>query len=177
MNHFKASFLQEAGLFFAFLGDMYSNEEKPVVALIQSNPDVAYEIRAALENLGFQVVSYTPRDFLRRHQAELVSLIQSSHADAIVYDITTPYFENWETFQDVREQCHMTGSPYLITTVDKNLLQNVTSEAPYFEIRGKQFDHSLFTDVFRKIWEFRGQVGLKRGSLLGMDDLPKQNVS
>jgi CheY-like chemotaxis protein len=151
--------------------------KKPVVALIQSNPDVAHEISAALENQGFLVATYVPGDFLLRHKRELIEFLRFNHAEALIYDIATPYFENWEAFEEIRSESGLQDQPYLLTTIDKNLLQNVTSVAPYFEIRGSQFDRNLFSTTFKKIWDAHGHVGLKRRSFFGLGELPKENVS
>jgi len=121
---------------------------KPLVALIQSNPGVAEEIEHILENHGFRTVTYVPHDFFQRHEKDVVALLESHKPDAVIYDIVTPYAENWKVFKKIQSQFH--GKSYLITTVDKNLLENYTSEPIYFQIRGRNFNSSLFYEAFRK---------------------------
>ena len=110
------------------------NERPPVVALINSTPDVIDMLRIAFEQAGFVAVS-TFTYLIRDGDVDLESFLGQHRPDVIVYDIAPPYQSNWELFLHLRELPGFRDRPVVLTSTNPARVQQLfaTSQA-VFEI-------------------------------------------
>src|ERR1041384_5606879 len=72
----------------------------PVVAVINTSPDVVELLRAALEQAGLVTVSAFTYD-IRDGRVDLEAFIRQHDPRVVVYDIAPPYDVNWRLFEHV----------------------------------------------------------------------------
>jgi len=93
------------------------NDRPPVIALINSTPDVVEMLRVALEQAGFVVVS-TFTHLIRTGEVDLESLVEQHQPQAIVYDVAPPYSSNWNLFLHVSQLPGLKERPFVITSTN-----------------------------------------------------------
>ena len=101
-----------------------STDRPPVIALINSTPDVVEMLRVALEQAGFVVVS-TFTHLIRTGDVDLESLIEQHQPQAIVYDVAPPYASNWNLFRHVSQLPALKDRPFVITSTNPERLREL----------------------------------------------------
>ncbi|MBA2303833.1 MAG: hypothetical protein H0W08_14535 [Acidobacteria bacterium] len=106
----------------------------PVVALINSTPDVIDMLRIAFEQAGFVVVS-TFTYLIREGDVDLESFLAQHRPDVIVYDIAPPYKSNWQLFLQLRAIPGFNDRPVVLTSTNPTRVQQFAQTAQaVFEI-------------------------------------------
>lgn len=121
-----------------------SAEKKLQIAIVHTNPDVVSVMERALNQAGYLTAHYIPHDWLELHVADSLAFFASSPPDLVVYDIVTPYGENIRRFKEMMAAPKLCEIPFLLTTIDRNLVENIDSSLPYAVIRGLPFDVETF---------------------------------
>ena len=89
----------------------------PVIAVINSTPDIVEMLRVAFEHAGFVVVS-TFTYLIRAGEVDLEAFIQQHQPQAIVYDIAPPYLSNWNLFRHLSQLPALRGRRFVITSTN-----------------------------------------------------------
>ena len=101
-----------------------ATDRPPVIALINSTPDVVEMLRVALEQAGIVVVStFTHR--IRTGEVDLESFVEQHHPQAIVYDIAPPYATNWNLFRHLSQLPALKDRPFVITSTNPARLREM----------------------------------------------------
>src|SRR5689334_4964904 len=97
-------------------------DQPPVIAVINSTPDVVDMMRIAFEQAGFVVVSAFTYE-LRDGHVNLDSFAGEHDPKVVVYDIAPPYDANWQLFQHVASLPVMQGRQFVITSTNVQHVQ------------------------------------------------------
>ena len=112
----------------------------PVVAVINSTPDIVDLLRLAVEKEGFVAVTALTFD-IRDGKTDLDHLIQQHQPTVIVYDIAPPYDANWKLFQHVAAMPVMKGRQFVLTSTNRAHVEKIAGPQEHiYEVVGKPFD-------------------------------------
>ena len=116
------------------------SDRPPVVAVINTSPDVVDMLRLALEHAGFVVVSAFTFE-IREGATDVESFVRQHRPSVIVYDIAPPYEANWQLFLHIRAMEVMKGRRFVLTTTNARQVQKLVGSAEQIhEIVGKPYD-------------------------------------
>jgi CheY-like chemotaxis protein len=107
-----------------------ASERPPVVALINSTPDIVEMLRIAFEHAGFVVVS-TFTYLVRSGDVDLEAFMKQHQPQAIVYDIAPPYSTNWNLFRHLSQLPALHDRPIIITSTNPARLQQLAEVADH----------------------------------------------
>lgn len=112
----------------------------PVVAVINSTPDIVDLLRRAVEKEGFVAVTALTFE-IRDGKTDLDHLIQQHQPSVIVYDIAPPYDANWKLFLHVAAMPAMKGRQFVLTTTNRAHVEKIAGPQEHiYEVVGKPFD-------------------------------------
>ena len=112
----------------------------PVVAVINSTPDIVDLLRLAVEKEGFVAVTALTFE-IRDGKTDLDHLIQQHQPTVIVYDIAPPYDANWKLFQHVAAMPVMKGRQFVLTSTNRAHVEKIAGPQEHiYEVVGKPFD-------------------------------------
>lgn len=112
----------------------------PVVAVINSTPDVVDMLRIAIEHAGFVVVSALTFE-VREGEVDLERFIGQHEPCVIVYDVGPPYEANWRLFEHVAAMPIMRGRQFVLTSTNvKHVTGLAGRDRQIYEVVGKPFD-------------------------------------
>ena len=94
--------------------------DPPVVAVVNTNPDVVELLKAHIEAAGFVVLVVHIADI--RAGLDLGSVLTQHDPKVIVYDIAAPFERNWRFFQHLRSTL-MAERRFVLTTPNAEALQ------------------------------------------------------
>lgn len=111
-----------------------SHEPPPVVALINSTPDVIDMLRIAFEQAGYLVVS-TFTHAIRDGEVDFPSFLAQHRPDVVVYDIAPPYSSNWRLFLHLRGLPDFRDRPVVLTSTNPARVKaEINSAQTIFEV-------------------------------------------
>lgn len=113
--------------------------ESPLVAIIQTNEEIAELVQLMLQTHGIRTVVAFATDFKRGRQ-DLDTFLRHTDPAVLVWDIAIPYDENWAFFEQMRQSTAGAGRRYVVTTTNKRALATVVGETEAREIIGKPYD-------------------------------------
>ena len=112
----------------------------PVVALINSSPDVVDMIRITMEHAGMVLVSTMTHE-IRDGEVDAEAFVRQHDPRVILYDIAPPYQANWLLFQHISSMPVMQGRQFIVTTTNERHVRSLVGEGKrLFEIVGKPYD-------------------------------------
>jgi DNA-binding response OmpR family regulator len=122
----------------------------PVVAVINTSPDVIEMLRIAFERAGLSTVGAFTFD-LRDGRVDLEAFIRLHDPRVIVYDVAPPYDANWQLFQRICHQAVMRNRTFVLTTTNASHVQKLAGSLhPLYEIVGKPFDLDQLTRAVKE---------------------------
>src|SRR4051812_21439562 len=74
---------------------------QPVVAVVNTNPDLVELLKARIEKAGFVVLVIHIADI--RAGLDLSAVLQQHDPQVVVYDLVAPFERNWRFLQHLRE--------------------------------------------------------------------------
>ena len=112
----------------------------PVVAVFNASEDTVDLLTEFFEQQGFRAVGRTwparkpltphaAREFMSQHQPHVV-----------VFDVSLPYEQNWERFREFQELAGERQVPVVLTTTNRDALNQFIESAGALEIFGKPYD-------------------------------------
>ena len=110
-----------------------------VVAVINSNDDLVRVLRDVLVDRGFQVVTGHIRD-LKSGRQDFAEFLTAHNPGVVIYDIAVPYEDNWTFLQTLRQLPEVQDRAFVITTVNKRVLDERIGDNDAIEIQGGHAD-------------------------------------
>jgi DNA-binding response OmpR family regulator len=86
---------------------------QPVVAVVNTNPDLVELLKVQIEKAGFVVLVIHINDI--RQGLDIGAVLEQHDPQVIVYDVVFPYERNWRFLQHLRETT-FNGRRFVITT-------------------------------------------------------------
>ena len=125
-------------------------EKPPVVAVINSTPDIIDMLRVAFEGAGIVTVG-TFTHAVRDGEVDIETFMRQHDPRVILYDIAPPYPNNWLLFQHIANLPVMKGKHFILTTTNKAHVEKLATgtKLPIFEIVGTPYDIEQLVDEVR----------------------------
>ena len=121
-----------------------------VVAIINTNDDLVQSLRNVLVNEGYYVVTAHISDFKAGRQ-DFTSFLKAHDPSALIYDIAVPYEDNWTFFQSLLKLPDTYDRKFVVTTVNKRVLEQRVGRTDAIEIKGGHADDfELIIDALAK---------------------------
>jgi len=111
----------------------------PVIAVVNSSDDLIRLLRDELIRIGFNVVTAHIRE-IKSGQQDFTGFLAGHNPQVIVYDISVPYEENWTFLQTLRKVPEAQDRHWVVTTVNKRVLDQRVGQTGAIEIRGGRAD-------------------------------------
>jgi DNA-binding response OmpR family regulator len=112
----------------------------PVVAIINTSPDVVEMLRAVLERAGMVVVSAYTHD-IRDGRVDLEHFMRVHEPEVVVYDIAPPYDANWKLFVHLCRARVMRSRQFVLTSTNARQVDALAgSNQHVYEVVGKPVD-------------------------------------
>lgn len=125
-------------------------QDLPVVAVINSTPDIVDMVRVTLEQAGFVVVTSLTFQ-IREGQVDVEHFIGQHEPKVIVYDVSPPYEANWALFQHLCRMPVMQGRQFVITSVNAKHVERLAGQhQQVYEIVGKPVDLSQLVQAVKE---------------------------
>ena len=105
---------------------------QPVVAVVNTNPDLVELLKARIEAAGFVVLVIHIADI--RAGLDVRSVLAQHDPKVIVYDVVAPYERNWRFLQHMRETTFHDRQFVLTTPNQRGLAQMVGRDEKIYEI-------------------------------------------
>lgn len=122
----------------------------PIVALINSSPDVVDMIRITMEQAGIVLVSTFTHE-IRDGEVDIEAFVRQHDPKVIIYDIAPPYDANWLLFQHICNMPSLQGRHFIITTTNERHVRGLSgTEQPLFEIVGKPYDLERLAEAVKE---------------------------
>lgn len=133
--------------------DITSPRPPPVVALFNASDDTVAMVQEMLDLSGaHRLVSCRFAD-LRKGVVNFPQFLQKHNPQAVIFDISPPYEQNWAFFVTLRDGPDMVGRGLVLTTTNKARLDEIADcDSTAMEIVGKPYDlHQIMTAITRAL--------------------------
>jgi hypothetical protein len=110
-----------------------------VVAILNTNDDLVNLLREALIEQGFNVVTGHIKD-IKSGRVDFGEFLRAHDPRVIVYDIAVPYDDNWTFLQTLKQLPDVKDRDFVVTTVNRRVLQQRVGSADAIEIQGGRAD-------------------------------------
>lgn len=120
----------------------------PVVALINSSPDVVDMIRITMEHEGIVLVSAMTHE-VRDGEVDIETFVRQHQPAVILYDIAPPYDANWLLFQHISNMPALRDRRFIITTTNEKHVRGLAGHQELYEIVGKPYDLARLSDAVK----------------------------
>ena len=111
-----------------------------VVAVVNSSEDTVEMLRECLVHHGFtSVVTAHIHDF-KTGAADFPTFLTQHDPSVLIYDISIPYEKNWTFLRLLLDSESMRGRKVVLTTTNKQRLEELVGVTEAFEIVGKPYD-------------------------------------
>jgi DNA-binding NtrC family response regulator len=126
-------------------------EKPPVVAIINTSPDVIDMLRIAIEAAGIATISTYTHD-IREGRVDVEAFMRQHEPKVVVYDIAPPYSSNWLLFQHVAGLPVMQGRVFILTSTNRAHVEKLAGgvKLPIFEIVGTPYDLGQLVEEIRQ---------------------------
>jgi len=120
-----------------------------VVAVINSSEDTVEMLRTCLQLRGFRgVVTAHIHDF-KTGEDDFPTFLSRHDPAVIVYDVSIPYDKNWTFLRLLLDSESMHGRKVVLTTTNKNRLEELVGPTNAFEIVGKPYDLEMIVGAVK----------------------------
>lgn len=119
-----------------------SRTAKGVVALFNASDDTVDMVQKLLTDAGEgqALISCHFAD-LKKGVVDFVKYIDEHNPEVVIFDLSPPYDENWRYFKTMRDDKAMIGRGVVLTTTNKNRLDEVLGEDSHaVEVVGRRKD-------------------------------------
>jgi DNA-binding response OmpR family regulator len=98
---------------------------QPVVAVINTNPDLVELLKARIESAGFVVLVIHIAEI--RAGLDVGAVFRQHDPKVIVYDVVPPYERNWRFLQHLRETA-IHGRQFVLTSPNEHALAKLVGK-------------------------------------------------
>jgi DNA-binding response OmpR family regulator len=119
------------------------------IAVINTSVELVNLLQELFEMEGFAVVTAFTLDF-KQGRVDFPTFCATHQPAVVVYDIALPYEENWQFFHaHILETHALSASRFVLTTVNKTILEALVGPTPALELVGKPFDLDLLLQAVK----------------------------
>ena len=116
------------------------SEKTPVIAVVNTNPDLVRLLRVNLEAAGF-IVFVIHIETIKLGGTDVESVLRQHDPQVIVYDVAPPYDMNWAFLDHLRTSIAFKGRHFVLTTVNVSRVQQIVGpEETVYEVVGEPTD-------------------------------------
>lgn len=120
----------------------------PVVAVINTNPDLIELLKARIESAGFVVLVLHIADI--RAGLDLEAVLDAHQPTVIVYDVVLPYDRNYRFLQHLRETT-LKGYRFVLTTPNAKALEKIIGrDEEVYEVLDDRADLDMIVQAVRE---------------------------
>ena len=116
-----------------------SSKTSRVIAVVNTNDDLVNVLRDALILEGFNVVTMHIRD-IKAGRQDFSAFLRGHNPAVVIYDLAVPYEDNWTFFQTLRQLPEAQNRHFVMTTVNKRVLDQRIGPTEVIEIQGCHAD-------------------------------------
>ena len=121
---------------------------QPVVAVVNTNPDVVELLKARIVAAGYAALVIHVADI--RAGLDLSSVLDHHDPKVIVYDVVTPFERNWRFLQHLRETV-FNGRQFVLTSPNANALSRLVGrDEEIYEILDDGVDVDVIVQAVRE---------------------------
>ena len=120
----------------------------PVVAVVNTNPDVVEMLKARIEAAGFVVLAIHVAEI--RAGLDVGAVLAQHDPKVIVYDVVAPYERNWRFLQHLRETVFNERQFVLTSPNERALRQLVGRDEQVYEILDDGADIDAIVQAVRE---------------------------
>lgn len=122
--------------------------EVPVVAVVNTNPDLVELLKARIEQAGYVVLVLHIADI--RKGLDVMSILMQHQPKAIVYDVVSPFERNWRFLQHLRETTFK-GRTFVLTSPNEQALSKlVGNDEKVYEVLNDGADVDAIVQAVRE---------------------------
>jgi hypothetical protein len=127
-----------------------------IVALFNASDDTVDMVQRLLTSAGdAQSLIWCHFADLKKGIVDFDKYMEKHNPEVVIFDISPPYDENWKFFKTMRDHETMQGRGMILTTTNKNRLDEVLGEdSRALEIVGKakdlrEIDHAIKSETHK----------------------------
>ena len=122
--------------------DSREQTAKGIVALFNASDDTIDMVQTLLTAAGRdQILIWCHFSDLKKGIVDFDKYMEKHNPEVVIFDLSPPYDENWVFFKTMRDSNAMIGRGVVLTTTNKNRLDEVLGEDSYaLEVVGRPFD-------------------------------------
>ena len=121
---------------------------QPVVAVVNTNPDLVELLKTEIERAGFVVLVIHLNDI--RQGLDVEAVLAQHDPQVIVYDVIFPYERNWRFFQHLRETSFRNRRFVLTTPNADGVRRLVGKDERVYEIIDDRADTDAIVQAVRE---------------------------
>jgi DNA-binding response OmpR family regulator len=121
---------------------------QPVVAVINTNPDLVELLKAEIEKAGFVVLVIHVNDI--RQGLDVEAVLEQHDPQVIVYDVVFPYERNWRFLQHLRETSFKRRRFVLTTPNADGVRRLVGKDERVYEVLDDSADTAAIVQAVRE---------------------------
>ena len=120
----------------------------PVVAVINTNPDLLELLKVRLEAVGFVVLVLHIAEI--RQGLDLASVLEAHQPSVVVFDVVMPYDRNYRFLQHLRETS-LKGYRFVLTTPNAEALTKIVGrDEKIYEVLDDSADIDAIVQAVRE---------------------------
>jgi len=121
---------------------------QPVVAVVNTNPDLVEVLKARIESAGFVVLVIHVAEI--RAGLDVRAIFAQHDPKVIVYDVVPPYERNWRLLQHLRETM-LNGRQFVLTSPNERALGKLVGrDETVYEILNDGADIDVIVQAVRE---------------------------
>ena len=122
--------------------DSREQTAKGIVALFNASDDTIDMVQTLLTASGRdQTLIWCHFSDLKKGIVDFGKYMEKHNPEVVIFDLSPPYDENWQFFRTMRDHNAMKGRGVVLTTTNKNRLDEVLGEDSYaLEVVGRPLD-------------------------------------
>ena len=120
-----------------------------VVAVVNSSEDTVEMLRQCLMTHGFTSVVTAHIDDFKTGEDDFPKFVRMHEPAVIIYDISIPYDKNWTFLKLLLDSESMRGRKVVLTTTNKQRLDELVGPTDALEIVGKPYDLEKIVDAVK----------------------------
>lgn len=126
---------------------------QPVVAVINTNPDLVELLKARIESAGFVVLAVHIAEI--RAGLDIGAMLSQHDPQVIVYDVVVPFQRNWRFLEHLRETA-LKGRRFVLTSANADALARlVGKDERVYEVLDDGADVDAIVQAVREAYRSR----------------------